>query len=493
MKNSKQRLVEVMSRLDKTFKPELNEDILDKNTIVKNIIANVGGDDATVSILEINRWMDERRNSWVSINFHNDTFYVQKAFENEALDDKYGVDIQIPVDYMNPNDTEKKLSKLFNYLTSQRMNDVSQLKNKFNEDNQSNSENIPNPAADFFPITIPLGTSDSELFFEVINQGIDSHLEGFTKSKFKKEGSRLILNFATSEVPLLLRRLEEIGTDEALQWKSDIESYDNNMNEDWWDDGNDDGRYGDPDEYNHWGIDVSKEGYPYLMLYSDHDGTFLADWSDIIPNEDEYVAIEDQLKDFKNNPGIRPYIDVYVNHYLKDHPVIDWEYSEPDYPGDNYRDYNSSDSSNAWMDYINENKTKQKLFRNMGRLDKTFKPKLNEDINTPTVLNGMNNGKARSIVGRVATKGYHTGIYRDESWEGVRGIYRALDNAGIDYDLLGSKYSPEFPNLWKEWKLSFKFVNDKGRETELIGTITAAGAGSVEQPLDRYDLNFTVY
>jgi hypothetical protein len=365
---------------------------------------------------------------------------------------------------------------------------------------------------EFLPITTPIGSDDDKLFIDVVNKGIDSHLEGFIKSKFGTRDNRRIFDFHISELPILLRRLEEIGTDEALQWKSDIESSDNNMNEDWWD-------QPEPDE----------------------------------PPDDEHDGDDD-------NGG-------------------------PDSDGD----YNSEDSKNSWMDYVNENKTRQKLFRNMGRLDKTFKPQLNEEskygvINNKythfailkssnkilngwdyrgidpeelrtekkyyffqdlidndispqkvliysrqtlkkmginpfdanswykyeadksigegntspnnsnnTILNGMNNAKARRIVSTIAQKGYHTGIYKDESWEGIHGIYKVLDNAGIDYDLLGSKYSPEFPNLWKEWKLSFKFINDKGRETELIGTITAAGAGSTEQPLERYDVNFTVY
>ena len=78
---------------------------------------------------------------------------------------------------------------------------------------------------EFLPITTPLGSEDSKLFAQAINVGIDSHLEGFIKSKFSKKGNRLVLNFAVSELPILLRRLEEIGTDESLGWKDDIENY----------------------------------------------------------------------------------------------------------------------------------------------------------------------------------------------------------------------------------------------------------------------------
>jgi hypothetical protein len=88
-------------------------------------------------------------------------------------------------------------------------------------------EEVTNP--DFLPITTPVGSPDDKLFTEVVNQGIDSHLEGFTKSKFEIKnsslGNRRIFNFHREEIPILLRRLEEIGTPEAQQWKEDIEQY----------------------------------------------------------------------------------------------------------------------------------------------------------------------------------------------------------------------------------------------------------------------------
>lgn len=88
---------------------------------------------------------------------------------------------------------------------------------------------------EFFPITTPVGSENDKLFTSIVNKGIDSHLEGFTKSIFQVQdgslGKRRVFNFHKSELPILLRRLEEIGSEEALQWKNDIENYDNNINE----------------------------------------------------------------------------------------------------------------------------------------------------------------------------------------------------------------------------------------------------------------------
>ena len=75
---------------------------------------------------------------------------------------------------------------------------------------------------EFFEITCPIGSSDAKLFTKIINQGIDSHLEAFVKSKFSHSDRRLILNFHKSEVPLLIRRLNDLGTEVSEMWASDI-------------------------------------------------------------------------------------------------------------------------------------------------------------------------------------------------------------------------------------------------------------------------------
>jgi len=88
---------------------------------------------------------------------------------------------------------------------------------------------------EFFNISAPVNSEDAQLFKTVINQGIDSHLEGFTKSKFEQKpgstGTRLSMDFHKTELPLLLRRLEELGTDEAIGWAEDIRNHDTNIDE----------------------------------------------------------------------------------------------------------------------------------------------------------------------------------------------------------------------------------------------------------------------
>jgi len=79
-----------------------------------------------------------------------------------------------------------------------------------------------------FNISVPLITDDYKLFKGIIEQGIDSHLQGFTDSKFEEKlvngQPRLVMDFGEKDLPILIRRLEEIGmeNEDADRWAEDI-------------------------------------------------------------------------------------------------------------------------------------------------------------------------------------------------------------------------------------------------------------------------------
>jgi hypothetical protein len=84
---------------------------------------------------------------------------------------------------------------------------------------------------DFFPIETPYNSEDYKLMKAVVNKGIDSRLEGFTKSEFKKSpnfNNKFLWNIAVSELPILYRRLEELyeetGNEDYLSFKEDVQN-----------------------------------------------------------------------------------------------------------------------------------------------------------------------------------------------------------------------------------------------------------------------------
>jgi len=77
--------------------------------------------------------------------------------------------------------------------------------------------------------------TDVDLFAFVVNKGIDSRLEAFTKSKFERAGRRLFMRFHRDEVSILLRRMSELqlGLDDGL---IDCTTYDAELVDIWIDD-----------------------------------------------------------------------------------------------------------------------------------------------------------------------------------------------------------------------------------------------------------------
>ena len=211
--HDKQRLFEVMQRLDKTFKSgnKLSEQ----------------ADETSIQDIKSGRQLS-----------------IGDVVNAEGLSGEYQVGMKVSEGkpFLMPFSMSSKRANPYHriYLTAlsnprlQTILHYSDTEGGFMGENQGNlNENIENNQ--YLPITTPIGSEDDKLFTGIVNQGIDSHLEGFTKSTFDvKDGSlgkRRVFNFHTSELPILLRRLEELGTEESLQWKDDIENYDNNINE----------------------------------------------------------------------------------------------------------------------------------------------------------------------------------------------------------------------------------------------------------------------
>ena len=70
-------------------------------------------------------------------------------------------------------------------------------------------------------VSFRVGSDDHKIFANVINKGIDSRLEAFTKSEFKELDGRIYLSFNPSEFGLLLRRLCEL--EDSFSYSEDHE------------------------------------------------------------------------------------------------------------------------------------------------------------------------------------------------------------------------------------------------------------------------------
>lgn len=102
-------------------------------------------------------------------------------------------------------------------------------------------------------------------------------------------------------------------------------------------------------------------------------------------------------------------------------------------------------------------------------------------------LDGYNKNRAKGKVNKILFDSAK-GIFSDDTWAAVHNVWDALRGEGIEPIIINAKYDNSAPPKAKTWTFNIYFKNDKGNKTTLFGILTASGAGSVEDPLDRYDV-----
>jgi len=85
------------------------------------------------------------------------------------------------------------------------------------------------------------------------------------------------------------------------------------------------------------------------------------------------------------------------------------------------------------------------------------------------------------------------GFFNDDSWKPINGIIGDLQRGMIPISIEKTEYQKEggVPAR-KIWWCEIPFTNQNRRPDKLNVIITAAGAGSVQDPLDRYDVTFVI-
>lgn len=85
-----------------------------------------------------------------------------------------------------------------------------------------------------------------------------------------------------------------------------------------------------------------------------------------------------------------------------------------------------------------------------------------------------------------------SGFFTDNSWAPIQNVREFMGKNNIDFSIISSEYKKyqdgSHLNDAKQWKFEIKFVNNKQKLSVINGIITAHGAGSVSDPLSRYDV-----
>lgn len=82
------------------------------------------------------------------------------------------------------------------------------------------------------------------------------------------------------------------------------------------------------------------------------------------------------------------------------------------------------------------------------------------------------------------------GFFNDEYWRPVHKVFKLFKDNNVDYGITSADYEKDKngnPNR-KVWKLEIPFMTNKEKAGIIYGTITAAGAGFMKDPLEKYDV-----
>lgn len=110
-------------------------------------------------------------------------------------------------------------------------------------------------------------------------------------------------------------------------------------------------------------------------------------------------------------------------------------------------------------------------------------------------LDGMTNQEARKKVSYMMSH-YTHGIFSDESWVPVNAIWKVFNDIGLDWSMTNSFYRRDVDTgepKSKVWEFEIRFHNKNHKLTTMYGSVTAYGAGTVADPLSRYDLVAQVF
>jgi len=111
-------------------------------------------------------------------------------------------------------------------------------------------------------------------------------------------------------------------------------------------------------------------------------------------------------------------------------------------------------------------------------------------LETGNPLDGLLKSKAIKIVNNVIGRVNTRGIFDDAYWRPINKIFAAFGKNDLPYTIEKTRYDKDVNGnpATKRWWVEIPFTNERGREHIIYVHIVASGAGTVDEPLSRYDV-----
>lgn len=116
-------------------------------------------------------------------------------------------------------------------------------------------------------------------------------------------------------------------------------------------------------------------------------------------------------------------------------------------------------------------------------------------------VDGLSKAKVKTLIYKETKKCTHNKLYSDRYWQGPKCIWNTFDKLNLNWNINNTQYKNnkddesmdiKLPTR-KEWYFEIMWRGPKGKKMKMGGHLTAAGAGSVDEPLSKYDLVLVLY
>jgi len=110
---------------------------------------------------------------------------------------------------------------------------------------------------------------------------------------------------------------------------------------------------------------------------------------------------------------------------------------------------------------------------------------------------GLSKQKLKTLIYKETKKCTYNKLYKDTYWQGPKCIWDTFNDLGFNWQIDSSDYKNYnnkggMPDA-KEWKFTIMWDDNKGKHMKQSGIVTASGAGTVEDPLSKYDVNLVLF
>lgn len=115
---------------------------------------------------------------------------------------------------------------------------------------------------------------------------------------------------------------------------------------------------------------------------------------------------------------------------------------------------------------------------------------LDETDNKGSMIDGLTKEQAKRFIYKNIDSLYNGKMFKDEYWQPIHSIFKFFKEVNIDFSIEKTQYfkNEQGAPQRKEWDVDINFIEKNNRPAKIFCKITASGAGSIQDPLDMYDV-----